>query len=132
MRYLLDTHILLWWADEDPRLSRAQRRALAKSSPASPVLVSEISFWEIATLVERARIGLGRPVRDWLEDAAAPPLVERVGISPAVAQQLVHLPVTVHRDPADRILLATAKVYGATLVTQDRRLLDCGFVDVLG
>ena len=78
------------------------------------------------------RIRLALPLREWLEKAVAPPLVRRQGISPAIAAEVAALPDTFHRDPADRILVATARVLGATLLTQDRRILDASLAPVLG
>ena len=78
------------------------------------------------------RIRLAIPLREWLEKAVAPPLVRRIGISPAVAAELVALPNSFHRDPADRILVATARVLGATLLTRDRRIAEARLVDTLG
>ena len=81
---------------------------------------------------ELGRIKLRLPLRDWLEAAVAPPLVVRAGISPAVAAEVAMLPVTFHRGPADRILVATARVLGATLVTSDERIADAGLVPTIG
>ena len=120
--FLLDTHVLLWWLAGAPRLKPAQRRALAGASADRPLLVSDISLWEIATLHALGRIRLALPLRDWLERAVAPPLVQLCGISPAVASEVAALPATFHRDPADRIIVATARVMGATLLTSDRRI----------
>ena len=131
MTALLDTHILIWWLDESSRLSPAQQNVLSAADAGSPVLVSDISLWEIATLWSLGRIELALPLRDWLEKAVAPPLVHRQGISPAVAAELAILPESFHRDPADRILLATARVLGATLLTQDRRIVDSGLATTL-
>ncbi len=78
------------------------------------------------------RIRLTIPLRERLEKAVAPPLVRRIGISPAVAAELAALPVSFHRDPADRILVATARVLGATLLTRDRRIVEAELVDTLG
>jgi PIN domain nuclease of toxin-antitoxin system len=128
---LLDTHILLWWFEDGKRLSRAQTRLVRRRDPKRPLLVSDISLWEIATLVSLGRVRLRLPLRDWLERATAPPLVRRVGISPAIAAELALLPDDLHRDPADRLLLATARVLGARLVTQDRRLASAGIVEIL-
>ena len=132
MTALLDTHVLLWWLTGDARLSPAQREVVAAASAESPLLVSDISLWEIATLHSLGRIRLSVPLRDWLERAVAPPLVRRHGISPAIAAELAALPDSFHRDPADRILVATAHVLGATLLTQDRRILDAALADTLG
>lgn len=131
MRALLDTHILIWWLGENNRLSPAQRKVVASARAESPLLVSDISLWEVAMLQSLGRIRLKIPLREWLEKAVAPPLVQRHGISPAIAAELAALPDSFHRDPADRILVATARVFGATLLTQDRRIIDAGVVETL-
>ena len=77
------------------------------------------------------RIQLLIPLREWLDKAAAPPLVQRYGISPAIAAEVAALPASFHRDPADRILVATARVLGVTLLTQDRRIIDTALVDTV-
>jgi len=128
---LLDTHIWCWWVNGDRRLSRAQQRQLKKVSPASPALVSDISLWEVSLLVSARRIELAIPLREWLEQATAEPMVKRCGISPAVAAEVAELPETLHRDPADRILIATARVFDATLVTQDERIIESNLVPTL-
>ncbi|MCY3624272.1 MAG: type II toxin-antitoxin system VapC family toxin [Gammaproteobacteria bacterium] len=124
MTCLLDTHILIWWLNDGVRLSPAQHEVLSKADAESPLVVSDISLWEVATLWGLGRIQLSLPLREWLDRAVAPPLVRRQGISPAIAAELAALPESFHRDPADRILVATARVLGATLVTQDQRIVD--------
>ena len=131
MKALLDTHVLIWWLDDRQRLSRSQQEAVAAASGDSPLLVSDVSLWEVAMLHSRGRIRLKIPLREWLEAAVAPPLVRRYGISPAVAAELAALPDSFHRDPADRILVATARVLGATLLTQDRRIVDAALVETI-
>ena len=128
MTPILDTHILLWWLEGGARLSKSQRRVIARANAGQPLAVSDISLWEVATLVQLGRVELTMPLRDWLERAVAPPLVRRFDISPAVAAEVANLPATFHRDPADRILVATARVHGATLLTSDRRFIDSGLV----
>ena len=120
---LLDTHALVWWVDGGERLSAAQRRAIRQIDENRPLLVSDISLWEIAVLVELGRLELALPTRDWLEKATAPPLVQRVGILPSIAAEAARLPESFHRDPADRIIVATARILGAKLVTSDRRII---------
>ena len=128
---LLDTHILIWWLNDRSRLSRAQQEVVALASPAEPLHISDISLWEVATLHGMGRIQLSVPLREWLEKASAPPLVRRHGVSPAIAAELTTFPDSFHRDPADRILVATARVLGATLLTQDRRIVDAALAATL-
>ena len=132
MTALLDTHVLLWWLQGDGPLSPGQRRTLGAADGDSPLRVSDISLWEVAMLHSLGRIQLKLPLRDWLEKAVAPPLVRRHGISPAIAAELAALPDWFHRDPADRVLVATARVLGATLLTQDRRILESALVPTIG
>ena len=131
MSFLLDTHVLLHWFSAGARLSPRQRRILRTADPEQPLWVSDISLWEIATLHELGRIRLHRPLRDWLEAAVAPPLVRRVGISPVVAAGVAALPQSFHRDPADRIIVASARVVNATLLTQDRQIIGAGLVPTI-
>ena len=131
MRLLLDTHVLLWWLDNSDRLSAGQREALDRAGEKSPLLVSDISLWEVSMLHNLDRIRLAMPLREWLSKAVAPPLVKTQGITPAIATEGAALPDSFHRDPADRIIVATARVLGATLLTQDRRIVEAGLVDTL-
>lgn len=131
MRVLLDTHVLLWWIHGDSRLSSEQTEILREAGEDKPLWVSDISLWEIATLISLGRITLELPLREWLEKATAAPLVQCLPITPAVAAEVVSLPDTFHRDPADRIIVASARVLGATLLTQDRRIIESGVVPTL-
>lgn len=128
---LLDTHILLWWFERGRRLSSAQRRLLARASERASLGVSDITFLEIALLVEKSRIKLAVPLDEWLMRATAAPLVERCGISPAIARELADLQATRDWDPADRVLVASARVLGVPLVTSDARIIESGLVRVI-
>jgi len=131
VKYLLDTHVLLWWLGDSQRLLPPQRSMLDAVDADSPVLVSDITLWEIAMLTTRGRIHLRLPLREWLEAAVAPPLVQRTGITPAIASEIAALPESFPRDPADRILAATARVLGAVLVTCDGGIRGSEVVEVL-
>lgn len=131
MKALLDTHILLWWFNATSRLSERQKSVLGSVVEEEPLWVSDITLWEIATLSSLGRIKLHLPLREWLEQASAPPLVQRMSITPAVAAEVAALPDSFHRDPADRIIVASARVLGATLLTQDDRIIQSGLVPVL-
>lgn len=130
MTFVLDTHVLLWWF-EPGSLSARQRRIIRRATALHPLWVSDISLWEIAMLVELGRVRLRLPLREWLDRATAAPLVMRHGISPAVAAEVADFPPTFHRDPADRIIVATARVLGATLLTADRRIVKSKLVATL-
>ena len=131
MKALLDTHVLIWWLNDRRRLSSAQQEVVGSVRSDEPLLVSDISLWEVATLHGLGRIRLALPLREWLDKAVAPPLVQRHGISPAIAAEVAALPDSFHLDPADRILVATARVLGATLLTQDHRIVDAALTDTL-
>ena len=131
MTALLDTHVLIWWLNDRMQLSPRQREVVEAATPDGPVFVSDISLWEVAMLATLGRIRLALPLREWLDKAVAPPLVRRQGISPAVATEVAALPDSFHRDPADRILVATARVLGATLLTNDRRIVDASLTPTL-
>jgi PIN domain nuclease of toxin-antitoxin system len=128
---LLDTHVLLWWHLEPRRLSREQRRAIARADDTHALGVSDASMLEVAQLVERGRVRLNIPIDHWLSRATAGPLVERVGISPAIAREVVDLQITRDWDPADRVLVATARVLGIPLVTSDGRIVDSELVETV-
>ena len=90
-----------------------------------------MSLWEIATLYSLKRIALDLPIRDWFERAVATPRVQRISITPAIAAEVAALPDSFHRDPGDRVIVATARVLGATLLTQDRKIIDAELVRTL-
>src|SRR5262249_33650041 len=117
--------------DKGDQLRKKQRRVIDAASPEEPLWISEITLWEIATLYELGRIRLTLPLRDWLEKASAPPLVQRIGITPAVAAEVATLPSSFHRDPADRLIVAATRVLGATLLTCDERIESAKIVATL-
>ncbi len=77
------------------------------------------------------RVELDLPLRDWLEQAVAPPLVQLISITPTIAAEVAALPDSFHRDPGDRVLVASARALGAVLVTQDQRIIDSGLVPTI-
>lgn len=116
---LLDTHVVQWWsADEMHRFSRAALRAL---EGADALVVASITWYELAWLVRSERIVLARPLRSWLEELAAQ--FRTVHINPAIAETAASLPSSFPRDPADRLIYATAIETGWQLVTKDERML---------
>ena len=134
MKLLLDTHVWLWLAAGDRRLPHRHARRIARAARDGSLFVSPISAWEVALLEQKNRIRLGRSVDLWLDDALAQPGLNVASLTPRIAAASCHLPTPFHPDPADRMLVATARDLGATLVTADERILDyarAGHVSVL-
>ena len=120
---LLDTHAWIWWIEGDRRLQRRLRDTLDRlPSDARPYL-SAISLWEVAMLVERGRVVFSVSLSEWLSAAAHPRSVRIVPISPEIAAQTAILPATFHRDPADRLIVASCRVLRLPLLTRDARIL---------
>jgi PIN domain nuclease of toxin-antitoxin system len=128
---LLDTHALLWWVDGSKKLAREQYRATERAASTAALFLSEISFWEIAMLVEAGKLTFRDPLDEWLERAAAAPAVQRIGITPTIAREVASLSTTRNWDPADRIIVATARVLGARLVTSDSRIIASKLVPTI-
>ena len=124
---VLDTHAWLFWASEPARLGRRAAAALRK---APRIGVPAICVWEVGMLLDKKRVVLDRPVDDWVAQALCAPRVELVPLTPAIALRAATLGA-LHGDPADHLILATALVHGARLVTRDAKLTDSGLVDVV-
>ena len=120
---VLDTHAWIWWVDRDRRLAPGVLEYLDELPADRRPYLCEISLWELAMLVERRRLAIEMPLVEWLEAAAHPRTVRLVGITPAIASEVAALPDTLHRDPADRLIVATCRVLGARLLSRDRRIL---------
>ena len=121
---MLDTHVLVWTAEGDPRLGKATRRVIEDESNGGRILVPAISLWEIAMLVARQRLALGQDVRNWMNAVLELQGVERAELLPHISIDAVGLPGDFHADPADRMIAATARFHQATLITADRQILD--------
>lgn len=118
MRYLLDTHTLIW-ALEAPEQLPVPIQALLSDPANLPFGVAAITPWEIAMLASRGRLQLGRPVSDWLAAALNPDFVSLLPLLPPIAVDSCTLPGSFHADPADRMIVATARHHGLTLLTAD-------------
>jgi PIN domain nuclease of toxin-antitoxin system len=123
---LLDTHAAIWLFEDKP-LSQAAVEAINAAYRANTaVLVSAITAWEVGVLVSRRRIDLMATPQRWFRGLLATPGMQLAELSPEVLIAASFLPGRAPRDPADRILVATARELAATLVTRDRALLDYG------
>ena len=116
---VLDTHAWIWWAAGSSHLSAAARHAI---DGADTLGVCAISVWEVAMLVAKRRLEFDRDVLVWLKQALALPRVELLSLSPEVAVEAAGLPSSFPGDPADRIIVATARQHRARLVSRDARI----------
>ncbi len=119
---LLDTHVWIWWMLGDPGLSRAERNALDTLPAEIRPVISDISLWEFATLVDLGRIQINGSVENWLQIATSPATVRIQPITPGIVAEMNRLPSAFHRDPADRLIVATARYLKLPLATMDRKM----------
>lgn len=132
--YLLDTCAVIWIARGDLLREPAARELREAHGHRSGLVVSPITAWEIATLSSKAKLSLDVGPDIWFDRFCALPGVRLADMPPSVLVASTILPGVPPRDPADRILIATARVYGLTLVTRDRAILEYGaegYVQVL-
>jgi PIN domain nuclease of toxin-antitoxin system len=121
---LLDTHVWLWLVAGSSELSGKVRQMIDRAVAAGVLRIAAISLWEIALLASRGRIVLGKSIGLWLEEALADPAPAIDPLSVQIAIESHALPGGFHRDPADQLIVATARVTNATLMTRDRYILD--------
>lgn len=119
---VLDTHALVWWIGGDARLSRNAAKAIRKEQPDGRIIVSAISAWEIGMLVSKGRLALTMDVDAWLQTIQGIDGVTLLPLSTNAATASTRLPGTFHGDPADRMIVATAREENAALVSADQRI----------
>jgi len=124
---VLDTHIWVWWVHGDAHLSRTQMEII-EANETEMIGVSAISVWEIAKLVEYDRLQLPCPLHEWFDEALAYAGIRLIELSPEIAIESCGLPGEFHRDPADQIIVATARIFRCPLVTRDSRILTYPYV----
>ncbi|MDP4199668.1 MAG: type II toxin-antitoxin system VapC family toxin [Bacteroidota bacterium] len=126
---LLDTHIWCWLANLPELLSHSQRSLLEETE--EPLAVSVISLHEVALLASRARIDLPLPIELWFQMALDESSISVVDLSREIIIESTRLPGAFHRDPADRIIVATSRILDAPLVTSDSEILKYEHVQIL-
>lgn len=122
MTYLLDTHVWLWAMDCPDKLPAKVRRELLRASNL-PFHLSVISVWEASRKESLGKLRLSLPVRQWLASAIQEPFLSLQPLTIDIAHESNHLPGEFHRDPADQIIVATARLCQFTLITADERIL---------
>jgi PIN domain nuclease of toxin-antitoxin system len=127
---VLDTHIWVWWVHGEALLPQTHQIYL-QAHEAEGLGVSIISCWEVAKLAEYMRLILPCPVDEWLDQALAYPGVRLLDLTPCIVVESTQLPGTFHRDPADQLIVATARVYSCPLVTVDPKIVAYPHVQTL-
>jgi PIN domain nuclease of toxin-antitoxin system len=122
MPILLDTHAWLWWVTNDRRLSRPARAAINTAQRDDDVWLSLISVWEIARKVEKRQLTFDRPLSDWLDAATTMAGLQLAELTRPILVDSCALPPPFVGDPADQIIVATARHHGAVIVTKDRKI----------
>lgn len=119
---ILDTHVWIWWVHDDPQLPLGHKSVLKSQEPAG-LGISAISCWEVAKLVEYGRLRLSEPLAWWMEKALSYPGIQVLPLTPEIAIESTQLPQPFHKDPADQIIVATARIYNLGLMTCDIKIL---------
>jgi Uncharacterized protein conserved in bacteria len=128
---VLDTHVWVWWVHGDERLNSSQLEII-EANEEGEIGISAISLWEIAKLVENKRLELPVSLEKWFNQALSYPGVRVIELTSEIATESTRLPGEFHKDPADQIIVATARVLKCRLVTSDERILGYPHVKTMG
>ena len=123
---VLDTHVWLWLLSGESQLSKQSIKQIQDATKQGQAYVSAISIWEIGMFVAKNRIKLYQECLQWVQQALQAPGLNLVQLTPEIAIDSTRLPQEFHGDPADRIIVATARHLNASLLTRDKRILAYG------
>ena len=131
MKYLLDTHTCVWWNMRPKNLSRKVAKLIEDEDDYEELLLSAISPWEFGKLLEKGKLGISYNPEEWIHAALEMPKLRLVPLTPRIAYRSTTLPKPFHDDPADQLIVATAREENATILTKDKRILDYQYVQSL-
>lgn len=120
---LFDTHALIWTVEDQPMSAAAELAISTAAAMGQPVYVSPISAWERGMLVAKGRMSSPLPPKAWFQKVTSDPHIAVAELTMDILTDASFLPAPLHGDPADRILIATARAYDLTLITHDRAIL---------
>jgi PIN domain nuclease of toxin-antitoxin system len=129
---LLDTHVWIWLVRGESRIAEPAPGAIFEAAGARTLFVSVMSIWENSLLVSKGRLLLKQPCLEWVDAALLRSGTELMPLTAEIAVECSSLPGQFHNDPADRIITATARIEGLTVVTRDRQFLDYGAQGYVG
>jgi PIN domain nuclease of toxin-antitoxin system len=122
VKVLLDTHVWLWWLLGSDRLQKQERTALDRLASRAELRLAAVSLWEAQMLHAKGRLALDRPFDVWIREAAGAAVIEIAPLDVEVVIALDGLPASFHGDPADRLIVATARAHRIPLATYDRAI----------
>ncbi len=120
---VLDTHVLLWSLLEPEEISKTIKQKITAAQNNNKLVISSISLWEIAMLSHKKRINIYEPIKNFLDSITDIDGLVVKDIDSEIAAESTLL-TDFHGDPADRIIVATTKTLGATLLTRDQKILS--------
>jgi PIN domain nuclease of toxin-antitoxin system len=122
---VIDTHVLVWWVSGEKSLSATAAKAIKDTlANGSEVNVSSISAWEVSMLIEKGRLVLSMDVESWLDEVTQIDGVRFVPVDNEIGIKSTELPGEFHKDPADRMIVATARKLAVPLVTADEKIIN--------
>ncbi len=122
MKYLLDTHAWIWWNMAPGKLSQKVVSIISNAKKYDEMLLSAITPWELCKLLEKNRIAISCDPEEWIREALDMPKLRLVPLTPTIVYKSTVLPPSFHDDPADQIIVATAREENAVILTKDRRI----------
>ena len=123
LNILLDTHTWIWLFSGSSELSKEAVDFIDNAGSKGKVFISAISVWELSMLVAKDRVALSEPIQTWVKNSFDQPGVNLSAMSSEIAIESSFLPGDFHGDPADRIIVSTARIDNLILLTRDRKIL---------
>ncbi len=127
---LLDTHVW-WWALNEPKRLSNKAHKIIRENPPNQRAIASISLWEFAMMVSTGKVEIRIPADQWLDQAINQTGLEIFHLNPKIATESCNLPGDFHKDPADRIIVATARINELTLVTKDKKIIRYPYAETI-
>ncbi len=127
---LLDTHIFVWWIDGNKKLP-AKYFDILKSNESNGLGISIISFWEIMKLHEKSRLAFECSIEEWFNKALQYPGISIINLDIDIILESSRLPGEFHKDPADQLIVSTARTKDISLCTLDKKILEYPYIKLI-
>jgi PIN domain nuclease of toxin-antitoxin system len=128
---ILDTHVLVWLTSDPEKLSSNAKREVQKWKKKGEIYVSSISVWEVAFLVKMNKLEFSIGLENWLKEVEDTPSIRFVSVDNKIVVDSIFLPGAFHKDPADRIIVATARSLNAEIITKDIKIRNYKYVQTV-